>query len=403
VKISLVKKSDYLALLFGDPKRLRLRFSDDIHEVSARLPRARDGEPRTVLLLGANGFVGMHILRELLKRDDIGKVITITRSTSKVTGIDRIRDCLRRYDMSLPSSERLEVLDGSFTEPQMSLAPSSYQRLRSSVDVLINAAGSTNHAYQYSYFRKEGVLSTLRLVEFCLEDRLKSYHCMGSMGGEVYSRYRDFLRLGFFHCGYSRMKWVNKHLVARFFQEGIPASIYLTPFVLGSQYTGYKDPGLQYSFWQMLYYAGRMGMIWDCGDRPMPIVSGDVLAKIVIDNALSTSPKNVVHPTCYVSSLDLAKNFGWQHVPWKRFRRELFKRFSLRASDVFSGLKGAIKNLLYTRALFPSYLPHVLDSVNLRSVASEDVPPNLALTPAELVSVCAQNNYMLKRTLRGAS
>ena len=47
------------------------------------------------------------------------------------------------------------------------------------------------------------------LVEFCYRDRLKSLHVLGSAGSEVYRTRRDFYRVSFFHCGYSKMKWIG--------------------------------------------------------------------------------------------------------------------------------------------------------------------------------------------------
>ncbi len=383
MKISLVRKSDYLALFSGNANRLRLGFSEDPRAVLASLSRTEGAAPRNVLLLGATGFIGMHLLQELLQHPRIARVYTLVRKKGSAPGLQRISLRMRQFGMTLEHPEKLEVLEGSFTEPRFGLAPSEYDGLGAQVDLVINAAGSTNHTYGYSYYRKETLLSLLRLMEFCVHQRLKALHYIGSVGCEVYRQRKDFFRLGFFHCGYSRMKWVAKHLVQLASRHGLPAHVYLPSFVLGSHATAFKDPGMSYSFWQMLWYASELGMMWDCGDALIPIVPGDMLARSVLDNAFHDSPRNVVYPALQVSSRELAERFGWTHVPWEEFRKAMRRRFSFRLRrlqwrrPLRSTLELA-RHVLFTRSLFPRYLPQVLGNI---SAASAPAPTPAAPRP----------------------
>jgi thioester reductase-like protein len=407
MKISLVRRSDYLALMSGNPSRLRLGFSEDLQQVLSRLPRSEGPARKSVLLLGANGFIGMHLLHELLTDERVTQVYALVRRKGSASGLKRITTRMSQFGMSLPHQDKLEVIEGAFTEPDMGLAASEYRRLCTQVDSVINAAGSTNHTYRYSYYRKETLMSLLRLLEYSLTDRLKSLHYIGSVGCEVFRQRRDFFRLGFFHCGYSRMKWVAKHIVQEAWSRGIPAHVYLPSFVLGSEHTSYKDPGMNYSFWQMIWYANTLGMMWDCKDTPIPIVPGDVLARSVIDNAFSASPRNVVYPALQVTSQELADRFGWAHVPFEEFRAAVKKRFSLRLGEVkwkqpLSSMLELSRHMLFTRSLFPRYLPEVIGNISTAS-APELVPgiePGASrLMPIDIVTNCARKNYLLSRAL----
>ncbi len=407
MQITLANKSDYIALLLGDPSRIKLWMSETPERALAGLKRSRPHDQKTVLLLGGNGFIGIHLLHDLLQREEVSRVIALVRPSRNASAEKRIDDRVRQYRMFLPNREKLEAMEGAFSSPQMGLSAIAYERLVNEVDIVVNAAGSTNHTYPYTYFRKETIFPMLDLLDFCTSRRLKSLHMIGSVGCEAYNDRRDFFRLGFFYCGYSRMKWVTKHIMARLHGMGLPTHMYLPSFVLGSRHTAYRDPGMQYSFWLMIWYAHQLGMMWDCKDHLIPVVPGDVLARAVVDNALARKPEAIVYPAQFVSSMDLARSFGLRHVSWDEFKENLEQRFSpwpsrMKKSGFWSSLLDAVRHAFITRQLFPNYLPRIIRNISNVSTSgvkqlTSDVPP------LDVVMQCAQNNYMLNRQMRGPS
>ena len=212
MKIDIVGKSDYLALLLGRPGALQMKTSEPLGPRLAELRKAGPGEGRTVLLLGATGFVGMHLLRELLQRKDVAKVYALVRRKRASSPEARLAAAVHGYRLTIEPDDRLEVIDADFTtNRRFGLTEPRYEELRRTVDVVVNAAGATNHTLPYAYFRRESILPLLRMMEFCATDRRKSLHFIGSMNGEVFRSKKDFFRVGFYHCGYSRMKWIVRH------------------------------------------------------------------------------------------------------------------------------------------------------------------------------------------------
>src|SRR4051812_38576530 len=331
------------------------------------LDRAKPGEPLRVLMLGATGFVGMHIIRELLARKDVAKVYTLVRNKRASSGQNRLAAAMRGYGLTLATGDRLRVLSGDFTADRFGLSEGDFAEIRGTVDVVLNAAGATNHTFPYAYYRSETIVPLLRMMEFCLTDRVKSLHFIGSMNGDVFRSTRDFFRVGFYHCGYSRMKWIVKYLAIWAHEHGISASVYMPPHVVGSTLTGFKDPGLRYSFWHMIWYGSRLGMLWDADD-PVPVIPADALSREVCDNALSASPKGFVYPATYISNAELAKTFGWTLVPWKAFRAALKREFSVsfrkwNPRKPLASLYDMFLHTFFTRALFTRDLPDLISAV----------------------------------------
>ncbi|WP_394826129.1 SDR family oxidoreductase [Pendulispora albinea] len=403
MRIDIVGKSDYFALALGSPKALKIRASEPVAPRLKNLTRAGANEPRTVLLLGATGFVGMHILYELLQRKDVAKIYALVRKKRAASPEARLTASMRGYGLPLEKSDRLEVIDGDFTHGhQFGLSDAHYTKLLGSVDVVLNAAGATNHTYPYAYFRSEAIVPLLRMMEFCATERFKTLHFIGSMNGEVFRSKRDFLRFGFYHCGYSRMKWIVKYLAVWAREQGLAASIYLPPHIVGSSLTAFKDPGLRYSFWHMVWYASQLRKVWDA-EEPVPVISADALARSVCDNALLSEPRMFAYPASYISSAEFAQAFGWTVVPWKEFRAELKRTFtfSLRKWNPKKPLSSVFDMLLhmfFTRALFTNDLPDLISAIT-RAAQRHEPAVATELPPSRYIHECARRNYIIGRSM----
>lgn len=402
MRVSILANSDRRALRAGDPQKITVSFSDDPRLAAAALSERADGARRTVLVLGGNGFIGMHILRELLDDDRIGRVYALVRGNGRTSGPERLARQVRKFRLSLPDNEKLTVYEAAFTEPSMGLPADRYAELRTTVDAVIDATGATNHTYSYARYRREKLRPTLDLVEFCYQDRLKSLHMMGSAGSEVYRVRRDFYRYSFFHCGYSKMKWTLKHLGLHLRRAGAPVFTYQVPFVLGGPRTGFRDPGMQYSFWHMMWYALQTGQIWDSGQR-VPVVAADVLARALITNMCAEHPQDVVYPVTPVTTTEIAARFGLEVVSWREFRRTLIRRFGVRLRDIdrtrpFTSLRNAGRHALFARSLFPRTLPALLHNIDRALPPTAGSVPD-GVRPIDVVVESARNIRKLLRHL----
>lgn len=368
MRIVLRHNSDRLTLLTGNPRRLSLRYSTDPACLASVLPRREPDARKTVLLLGGNGFVGMHLLRELLADERVERVYALVRPP----GATRITQQTEKYRLTLPDTGKLVVLAGSYLDPAV------FASLQSEVDVVLDAVGATTHRYPYARYRQEKVLPTIRLAEFCLTSRFKTLHVIGSVGSEVYQRRRDFARRSFFFCGYSRMKFVVKHLALLANRDGVPIHVYQAPFTLGGPDTGFRGPGLEYSFWHIVRHMVRLGQAWHC-DATIPVVAADVLSRAVLDNALSPAPRAITYPVTPVTMTELADRFGLKMVPWPEFRRNLPRAAS---------------------SLFPPDLPDLLRHIDTAAVAVPHIDlPHSDLPPIDVLCRNARHIPALTRVL----
>jgi thioester reductase-like protein len=132
----------------------------------------------SVLLLGATGFLGRHVLVALLKRCPHLRVAAVVRG-----GAGQLDGVLTESLLPLTADERtrLTVLESSRPEnPQFGLTAAVYDELSASVDCVINAASKVDHVSDYERCAAANVTLVKRMLEFAVARRLKAVHHVSS-------------------------------------------------------------------------------------------------------------------------------------------------------------------------------------------------------------------------------
>lgn len=142
----------------------------------AYTPEAKEVAVGNILLAGATGYLGAHILDEYLKNDS-GTAYCIVRGESVDDSKQRLIELLRFYFGDVYSAEdRIVVLCGDVTEKQLGLSENDYRLLLSHVNTVINSVASVKHYGSYGFFHKANVQSVEHLIAFCKEAAAKLIH-----------------------------------------------------------------------------------------------------------------------------------------------------------------------------------------------------------------------------------
>ncbi|MCX8507459.1 MAG: thioester reductase domain-containing protein [Rhodobacteraceae bacterium] len=171
---------DLVAL--GDrPKTPSERVMQDLVTLSAHLPACfapiEQRPPRTILLTGATGFVGGHLMQELVSQEGL-KVIALCRG-----GHNRLVESLKVKGLWQPKfATRLEVVAGDLSSPLIGLDDDTFSRLASECESIIHCAAMVNFVFDYQAHRPANVLGTHALLEFAARTRSKAFHYISTMG-----------------------------------------------------------------------------------------------------------------------------------------------------------------------------------------------------------------------------
>ena len=121
---------------------------------------SHENEVKYVLLTGATGFLGSHILRELIKQKK--RVICLVRSEEKLKSV------LKYYFPKEHEYLKYKVKVGDIKQKQFGLSDEDYQYLAKKVDMVIHTAANVSHAGYYADFEKTNVIGTQNVIDFCM-------------------------------------------------------------------------------------------------------------------------------------------------------------------------------------------------------------------------------------------
>lgn len=295
---------------------------------------SRGGGREVALVLGANGFVGTHLVAALTRQPGIRKVYAAVRSTPDLAGGARLQATLTRYRIHDIDLDKIVPTPADLTKRNFGLADDEYTRLLEDTDFVFSCASSTDYSRSYLELRNDWVLSLLRVLQFSVERRRKHLTYLGSVGASFYRNPSDFRRPdSWWYSGYCQMKWVNGALLRALFDvDDVSVTLCEAPYVLGSTAVG-LDPGRHYSWWRLIDLAATAGAIWK--GPGMNYIPVDVLAEVVANNALADGPLNYLlpcnpigyHNTLFADLLDL------DLVEWPDFVRLVSHRISPRYQD----------------------------------------------------------------------
>lgn len=192
-------------------------------------------EVGNILLAGATGYLGTHILADYLDNDN-GIAYCLVRGKDKEDSTKRLYDLLNFYfGDKYADNERIEVVCADLQKDKFGLFDTEYSALTDKVDTVINCAASVKHYGTYPYFYEVNVDTVKRLVSFCKSAKVKLIHIstLSISGNGFDTKYCDektFSETNFYigqplDNVYARSKFEAERVVLEAMTEGLQATI----------------------------------------------------------------------------------------------------------------------------------------------------------------------------------
>lgn len=170
-----------------DELELANRDAVDLPEFEVGIPQATS---RDVLLTGANGFLGVHLLARLSQTLPAGaRVFAIVRAASDRAACERLRAAVSAAGLPETSlspdprdrSARVVGIAGRLDAPQFGLDAGRWEELAREVGMVLHVAASVTGASGYGALRATNVLGTRRALELATTRTLKAFHLVSSL------------------------------------------------------------------------------------------------------------------------------------------------------------------------------------------------------------------------------
>ncbi|MDR0218102.1 MAG: amino acid adenylation domain-containing protein [Enterobacteriaceae bacterium] len=213
-------------------------------------------QPDTILLTGATGYLGLHLLEQLLKQTS-AQIICLCRDADEERALKRIKAGFVNYQIGVVNEfdhagfdrtgfDRVKVVIGDLGQPRFGLLPEVWYKLTEEVDVIYHNGALVNFIYPYSALKSINVDGTRTALEFACTSRLKHFHYVSSVNALFATESpRPFMEDDRAMSetvrdpsGYSGSKWVSEGIINIARQRGVPVSIYRPGLILGHTRTG---------------------------------------------------------------------------------------------------------------------------------------------------------------------
>ncbi|MGI5282053.1 non-ribosomal peptide synthetase [Nonomuraea polychroma] len=279
-----------------------------------------------ILLTGATGFLGAHLIGELLSRTD-AEIVCLVRAADEHQARQRVLDNLRGYGLDAPPG-RLRGLPGDLGSARFGLDQERFAELAGAVEVICHNGGQVN--FHESFHRMSpvnvgGTVEALRLAGLG-GARL---HFVSTLGVFLGGAHRDRVVAettapddpAGLETGYDQSKWVADRLVRRARDAGLPVVVHRPARVSGHSETGQGNAGDYFS--RLLATCARLGMVPDLPLEedlaPVDYVAAGI-AHLIADPAAAGDFHYFNGAT--ISYREMAEALDATCVPWDTWRAQ---------------------------------------------------------------------------------
>lgn len=270
----------------------------DLHIAKSTL---RTHEQNNILLTGASGFLGAHLLHSLYQNSN-SKIFCLIRENNKDSAIKRLNTTLKKYQFDLQCNERIIPVLGDLSSPYLGISPAQFATLSETIDVIFHNGASVNHLFHYEQLRAVNVNSTLEIIAFAMKNKVKPIHFISTLSAashfldESHCIIEDFMNANSPLTppgdGYSQTKWVSEQLLSEAAHRGLMINIYRPGWIVGQTKTGAINAESNHLLMLLkgciqLQVAPNWHMMLDM----LPV---DTISNVIIETALHSQKYNTV-------------------------------------------------------------------------------------------------------------
>ncbi|MFY1831604.1 myxochelin non-ribosomal peptide synthetase MxcG [Myxococcus fulvus] len=280
---------------------------------AARTFEALFPAPRQVLLTGATGFVGAHLLDQLLRQTP-ARVVCLVRAKDEPQALERIRAAMTSQRLSTEGlAERVLALPSDLTQPSLGLDSARFHGLAAECDVILHNAAVVSVVREYGSLQAVNVRGTRELLRLAAAVRPKPFHYVSTLAVAPQADVSPEVPEDFVPAhpglrdGYQQSKWVAERLVQQASERGLPVAVYRLGRVVGATDTAIVNP--QDLVWRILLAGipARALPMLEVGETWTPV---DYVARAIVKLSRTATPGTVFNVTP-VPDVRLPDLFRW--------------------------------------------------------------------------------------------
>ncbi len=247
------------------------------------------GKPKEVLLTGASGFLGAHMLAKLLQDKNL-KINLLIRAVNSEDAEKRVVKNMEQYGLAeLIDNKRIAYYAGDISNNSLGLSKNEYDKLASNVDTIYHVASVVNFAVNFHKLYKPNVEGVRRIIAFGHYNRVKIIHYVSSFTvysamiqeNHIINENTPLLFETSVVNEYNKTKWIADNLVQMAREKGIPAKIYRIGTLSGGTNKGIcQTRDFMWLMIRVILKLKKAPILPTFGYNPIPV---DIMASNIVD------------------------------------------------------------------------------------------------------------------------
>ncbi|KAF2134248.1 thioester reductase [Dothidotthia symphoricarpi CBS 119687] len=271
-----------------------------------------------VVLTGATGALGAHILKLLQKSENVGTIYCLVRGSDEQAAKERVSKALEQRGLLDSSSqqrlgEKVKVVQAQLSDERLGLSEELYDYLAKEATSIIHVAWTVNFRLKLRSFVKDNIAGVRNLLDLALKTPRshppRFAYCSSTaavMNGELDQAGCFPERIlsdpaSASPLGYSRSKWVAERVCE---EAHVRTSLHgRVAVVRVGQLAGDSRSGIWNTkeAWPMMLSTARLiGCLPDLGDEPLDWLPVDIAAQAFLETTQASSVSSDRMPVYHV-------------------------------------------------------------------------------------------------------
>lgn len=292
-------------------------------------------DPQAILLTGAGGFLGIYLLRELLKKTK-AKIYCLIRKGNFETPAKRLITTLKRFGLDKEISlanRQIVIIDSDIGLDRFGISAEQYNSMAEKVDMIYHCGAQVNTMSSYPNLRNSNVLGTLEVIKFATHKVDKPIFYVSTLSaayklneeGEYDEEFPDANPISL-TGGYAISKWVSERLLTQIKNRHLPVSIFRSGYIFGQSDTGIMN--LNDSLLLLIKGCIQLGYAPEWNEL-IAILPVDFVSQAMVEITLKTPEQSMVyhldHPygIMWIDLIGWLNNYGYKiklcsHKQWQK-------------------------------------------------------------------------------------
>lgn len=216
--------------------------------------------PSSILVTGVTGFVGIHLLQEILDTTK-ADIYCLVRAQDEFHAMEKIDQCFTQFHIPKKVEQRSRIIPviGDLASPLLGLSEDKFTMLAAKIDLIYHSASSVNFIEPYSYMKAPNVDGLREIIRLAGAEKTTALALLSTISvyswGHIFTGKKVMLESDDItqnilsvskDIGYVRSKYVMEAIADLAEKEGLPLITYRLGYAMCHGESGASAP---YQWW----------------------------------------------------------------------------------------------------------------------------------------------------------